>query len=133
MAGGPGPSCAGCHDPAVSPPDLPGLQRSGRGLLLRTRHGNKLLDVPSMAHPAHDAYAGQAECAACHALWSYNDQTTHLLLWLDDDVDPWERLAVQSMAAVESLIENAMDFDADELPLAMPDGITRRAAAWRMV
>jgi hypothetical protein len=119
-------TCRSCHDPAENqPPALPALQRS-KGRLVLTDVNGKDHEVPRLRHPAHEKYSQRGACQVCHAQWSFNDRSTHLLLSYSEDVDPWDRLTVQSSSVVETFLEHNLYSIEDELEPAMPDSITGR-------
>ncbi len=57
--------------------------------------------VPQMSHPAHKKYGETATCTACHALWTYSDEGTHLFRQDAEEYDDWEALSVQGSYEVE--------------------------------
>ena len=77
-----------------------------------------------MKHPDHKKYGDRVVCQVCHAQWSYNDTTTHLLRNDSDDYDPWSSQVTQSSSAVEELLEHNLYTEGEELPPEMPDTVT---------
>ena len=92
--------------------------------VLTARHTGKEHPVPQLSHPAHRQYGDQVSCQVCHAQWSFNDSTTHLLRSDTDDFDSWERLTVQSSSEVEQLLDHNLYSDEDELSPTMKNSIT---------
>ncbi|MDO5675690.1 MAG: hypothetical protein Q4G66_12375 [bacterium] len=119
-------TCRTCHDwkPAENSPALGNVRvREGKLLLTGLADGKEHL-VPQMQHPAHQEFGQRADCQVCHAQWSYNDTTTHLLLSYDDDYDPWFWLTVQGSSEVEKRLEDGLySYQAEEGP-AMRDGLS---------
>ncbi len=119
-------SCEDCHSPApASPLPLKNLRRHNKQLILKALDGRDH-PVPAISHPAHSAYKGQVACQVCHAQWAFNDGSSHLLLSYSDDVDPWDRLTVQSSSEVENFLEHNLYSDEDELETSMLDSINGR-------
>ena len=118
-------TCDGCHDwrPGKPAPLLRNLQARDKTLVLTSRRSGKEYTIPAMKHPVHQLYRKSVACQVCHAQWSVNDSTTHLLLSKTDEYDPWERLTVQSSSEVETLLEHNLGAT-DELPTTMRDGLT---------
>lgn len=119
----PAVTCASCHDPAAGQLSLPNLKVNNGKYILTTRDKVEH-EIPLPVHPAHVQYSGKVDCQVCHGQWGFNDRPTHLLRSLDDDVDPWERLTVQSNSTVERILEHNLYSDEDELSLTMQDTIT---------
>jgi len=118
-------TCATCHgwQPDRTDPLPANLQVQDNRLVLLDQAGKKH-PVPIMQHPAHAQYNNKVACQVCHGQWSFNDQQTYLLRSETDDYDMFERLTVQSSSWVEELLNHNLYSDEDELPPAMPDGIT---------
>jgi hypothetical protein len=118
-------TCRGCHDPEPETvPLLAGVRSNGNELILTTSADQKEHLIPRLKHPAHEKYGTEVDCQVCHAQWSFNDRSTHLLLSYSDEVDPWDRLTVQSSSVVENFLEHNLYSDEDELEPAMPDAVT---------
>lgn len=121
-------TCRTCHQLAARslPPEvLPtNLKIENNIPLLTARLTGKIHPVPQMTHPAHKQYGESVSCQVCHAQWSFNDSTTHLLRSDTDDYEPWELLRVQSSSTVEKLLEHNLDSNEEELPSTMPDTVT---------
>ena len=121
----PSVQCVDCHAPeSSSSPDPVNLRTEGEQLFLSIQGDEQERLVPRLQHPAHSTYKEQVSCQVCHAQWAYNDGTTHLLLSYSENVDPWDRLAVQSSSAVERFVEHNLYTEEDELAPALPDQIT---------
>ncbi len=123
--------CVDCHAPGASPA-LANLRIQGNDVFLKTQNNDEERLVPGLKNPAHDKYNDQVSCQVCHAQWSYNDGTTHLLLSYSEDADPWDRLAVQSSAEVERFVEYNVYTDEDERAPSLPDQINgqQKAGIW---
>lgn len=120
------PTCMSCHEWQPGTPLPQGLvvEADGTTLTLTGKASGKKHPIPQLKHPAHKQYIKQVSCQVCHAQWAVNDGTVSLLLSSSDDLNQWERLTVQGSSYVEQVLEhNLYSFD-EELPLAMPDGIT---------
>lgn len=117
-------TCASCHDGSKLEYLLPHGVTSENGTFTYTskRSGNRH-PLPIMTHPAHKLN-DRVQCQVCHAQWTFNDSTTHLLRSDLDDYDDWDRLTVQGSAELEQLLEHNLDYDNEELPPAMTDKIT---------
>ena len=94
-------------------------------LFLTPKAGGPARAVPPMRDPAHRTFGRTVACQDCHGQWNFNDSTTHLLLSYDEDVEPWERLTVQSSSEIESLLADHL-FNQAERPITMLDGLTGR-------
>ena len=115
--------CTTCHAPGSS--RLPvNVRKKGKQLILKDVTSSREHLIPQLEDPAHKKYGNQVACQVCHAQWAFNDRPTHLLLSYLDDVDPWERLTVQSSSAVEHFLEHNLNSDEDELLPSMPDALT---------
>ncbi len=129
-------SCTSCHGwkPGRPVPTLRNLNISNNALLLTARSSGKEYTVPSLQHPAHQQFQNKVACQVCHAQWSFNDSTTHLLLSKVEDYEPWERLTVQSSSEIERLLEHNINSGQQELPPTMRDGLTgvSRPGVWYM-
>ncbi|NOQ45750.1 MAG: hypothetical protein GQ559_03620, partial [Desulfobulbaceae bacterium] len=123
---GSGISCLTCHGwrPDDPKPNLAHIKIKGEQLNLHARQSGKIHAIPQLKHPAHQQYKDLVDCQVCHAQWSFNDHTTHLLLSTLDEYDAWDRLTVQSSSEVEALLEHNLYSDEDEMEPAMRDGIT---------
>ncbi len=127
----PSVQCLDCHGSDVSPA-VSKLRVQGNERILQLYKSEEERLVPRLQHPAHIRYKDQVSCQVCHAQWSYNDGTTHLLLSYSEDVYPWDRLAVQSSSAVERFVEYNLYTEEEELAPSLPDQITgkRKAGIW---
>ncbi len=119
-------TCFTCHGWTASSslPPVKSLSLDDTTLVLTTRSTNTKHRVPPLQHPAHSLYANKVDCQVCHAQWSFNDASTHLMLSETDEYDKWERLTVQSSSAVETLLDHNLYSNEEELDPAMRDGIT---------
>ncbi len=119
-------SCSSCHRAEATSPPFPLVQRDQETntFFLTGKKSLKKHIIPQLQHPAHAEYGNQVACQACHAQWSYNDGSTHLLRSELDVYDPWERLTVQGSSEVEFLLEHNLYSDEDEIVPGMSDGIT---------
>lgn len=118
------PSCRSCHDRALLKESLPqGVSVTGDAFVFTIKDTGETLPLTTMTHPAHKL-VDRVDCQACHAQWSFNDGSTHLLRSDLDDYEEWDRLTVQGSHELETLLENNLDFDKEELPPAMTDKIS---------
>ncbi len=127
-------SCRTCHAwvPADKTPDLANVHATAGKLILTGVESGREHLVPQMRHPAHQQYGQRVDCQVCHAQWSYNDTTTHLLLSYDDDYEPWFWLTVQGNSEVEKRLEEGLNsYRAEEGP-AMRDGLSGEVRAVSM-
>jgi hypothetical protein len=91
-------ACRTCHAfHAETAP--PALTAEGGQVLFTTPR--QTYQVPQLRHPAHHRYQATATCTACHALWTYNDQGTHLFRQDAEEYEPWEALSIQGSYEVE--------------------------------
>ncbi|WYD81414.1 MAG: hypothetical protein V8K32_03315 [Candidatus Electrothrix gigas] len=124
----PAVQCVDCHAPDISDtssfPALANLRAKGEQLFVKIQGDEQELLVPGLQHPAHEKYKHQVACQVCHAQWAYNDGTNHLLLSYSEDVDPWDRLAVQSSSAVEDFVQHNLYTEDQELAPSLPDQIS---------
>lgn len=125
-------TCRSCHQQSIDNYDsdeLPvNLTIIDNTLTLTARLTGKIHPVPQMTHPAHEQYGEKVSCQVCHAQWSFNDSTTHLLRSDSDDYAPWSMLIVQSSSTIENLLDHNLNSDEEELPAAMPDTITDKSS-----
>jgi len=120
-------SCSTCHQWHPGNRPLPdNLTIENDAPVLMERQSGKKHPIPQLSNPAHTRYGRQVACQVCHAQWSFNDSTTYLLRSETDEFSPWERLTTQSSSEVETLLNNNLNIDAEELPPVMKDGITGR-------
>ena len=107
-------------------PSLKNIRSENGQFILTGRKDNKEHPLPLLKDPAHAKYGDKVACQVCHAQWSFNDQSTHLLLSYSDDTELWESLAVQS----DYEAENFLNGEEDE-PF-MSDAITgkRKKGIW---
>ena len=118
------PKCDDCHNyQAAQNTSHYKISKRNEKLYLQTAAGNSH-EIPQLKDPAHELYGKKVACQVCHAQWSYNDSTTHLLYSASDDYDLWERLTVQGSQEVEKILEHNLYGDGAELPPTMKDGIT---------
>ncbi len=124
LKSGPKPSCKGCHQQEILKKSLPeNVSETGNGFVLSSKDGNKH-PLPVMTHPAHNNQKHKFSCQACHAQWTFNDFNKHLMRSDTDNYDIFENLSVQGSSDIETIVENNIDFDKNELPLVMTDKLT---------
>lgn len=119
-------TCRSCHGwkAAEGRPVLSNMRVSEGKLLLTCLAGGRERLVPQMQHPAHQEFSQRVDCQVCHAQWSFNDTTTHLLLSYEEDYEPWFWLTVQGSSEVEKRLEDGLNsYQAEDGPL-MRDGIS---------
>lgn len=124
MYGGAKPSCAGCHDTNRLKENLPPRVEPAGGSYVFTSQSGRIHTIPVLSHPAHQRYGDTVSCQACHALWSFKDSGTDFLRMDTDEIDSFSALTVQGSYEIERLLENNLDFDREERPLAMTDTLT---------
>jgi hypothetical protein len=120
-------TCTDCHAPEANRlPQLQNVRFENGQLILTGRQDNKEHPVPLLKNPAHTKYGKKIACQVCHAQWSVNDQSTHLLLNYSDDIELWETLAVQSSSEAESFLNG------EEYAPVMSDAITgtKKQGVW---
>jgi hypothetical protein len=122
-------SCATCHRSAQNKnaPLPDNVSREANDLVLTSAKNGKKHVIPPLTHLAHEQYGRQVACQVCHAQWSFNDSTTHLLRSETDDFLSWERLSVQGSSEIEQLLDHNLNSGKEELPTTMRDGITGEA------
>lgn len=129
-----GLTCAACHAKSkLQSESLPAnISQKEDTYILRSHNENRLHEIPLLKHPAHDNYGKEVTCQVCHAQWSFNDQKTNLLRSDIDEYEAFARLTVQGSSEIEKLLNNNLDFDAEELPHGMTDKISGqfRAGIW---
>ena len=119
------PRCTTCHgwQPGKPRPSQDNLKLQETGLVVVSATSGKEHPVPRMRHEAHRRYGATVACQVCHGQWSFNDSTTHLLLAMDDNLEPWERLTVQGSSEVEQTLEHHLTATSTG-GLTMRDGLT---------
>ncbi|MFT5701889.1 MAG: hypothetical protein ACI8ZB_004791 [Desulforhopalus sp.] len=123
MRSGNKPTCAGCHDAKDLAAQLPErVSKKDNGYILRAQSG---MDhpIPTLTHPAHFTNSDSISCQACHAQWSFDDRGKHFLRMDTDEIDSFSGLSVQGNYEIETLLTNNLDYDKDELPIAMTDSL----------
>ncbi|MBI5559383.1 MAG: hypothetical protein HY885_17295 [Deltaproteobacteria bacterium] len=119
-------TCASCHlwQPGDKIP-LDNLKEENGSLILTRRLGDRNTGaVPRLSHPAHERYQNKADCAVCHAQWSFSDEGTHLLRLDTKDFEPWSALYIQGSSEVEEQLINALYGDDSYEYVFMTDKIT---------
>ncbi|MCB2214836.1 hypothetical protein [Desulfofustis glycolicus] len=120
-----GPTCSACHDrkrKETLPPA--GITDTADGPVFISAATTRSFPVPQLRHPAHAAYRDTAVCLACHARWTFNDGTTHLVRIDHDDFYDFFRLSVDGSSEVKTIIESHIDFDGAWLDPVMTDKFT---------
>ncbi len=92
-------SCRDCHAFASTTSHQASLKKEDEKTFFTSAERTYL--VPQMSNPAHKKYGAIATCTACHALWTYNDEGTHLFRQDAEEYDDWEALSVQGSYEVE--------------------------------
>ncbi len=125
MGSAAGPNCSACHDSKQrGSPSPAGLTDTADGPIFVSAATARSFPVPQLRHPAHAAYRDTAGCLACHARWTFNDGTTHLLRIDHDDLYDFFRLSVDGSSEVRTIIESHIDFDGAWLDPVMTDKFT---------
>ena len=83
-----------------------------------------ILPLPLMVHPAHQKFGKQVSCQGCHALWSFDDDQTHLVRIDHDDLDELEKLTLDGSSEVFGILSSHMEFDGEWLDPVMNDKFT---------
>ncbi len=123
-----GTRCLDCHGwtPANPLPALRNVTPRDARLILTGVQSGREHPVPRLQHPAHREYGAQVDCQVCHAQWSYNDSSSHLLLSYSTDFDPWFWLSVQGSSEVERRVEEGLYGHSEQVP-GMRDGVNGRS------
>lgn len=117
-------SCASCHDTQQLKTQLPErVTQKGNNYIL-TSHSGKEYHLPTLIHPAHFRDDITISCQGCHAQWSFDDRGKHFIRIDSDELESYSALTVQGNYEIESLLTNNLDYDKDELPVAMTDSLT---------
>jgi len=125
MGTGAGPNCSACHEhKRQESPSPAGMSDTADGPVFVSAATARSFPVPQLRHPAHAAYRDTAGCLACHARWTFNDGTTHLLRIDHDDLYDFFRLSVSGSSEVRAIIESHIDFDGAWLDPVMTDAFT---------
>ncbi len=124
MGLGTGLHCVDCHDPNQYQPATAVIIRDGADTLFSSAATSLRLRIPAMRHPAHEQYAARAVCQACHARWTFNDGSTHLLRIDHDDFFEFFRLSVDGSSEVTRIIASHIDDDGEWLDPVMSDKFT---------
>jgi hypothetical protein len=120
-----GPTCSACHDrKRQERPPPAGISETTDGLLFVSAATARSFPVPQLRHPAHTAYRNTAGCLACHARWTFNDGTTHLLRIDHDDFYDFFHLSTDGSSEVKTIIESHIDLDGAWLAPVMTDKFT---------
>jgi hypothetical protein len=119
------PQCAVCHDPnSLSRSTHPAITGGPKEFVFLSSATGRSFALPQLRHPAHQAYEATATCQACHARWTFNDGTIHLLRIDHDDLYDFFRLSVDGSSEVKQIIESHIDFDGAWLDPVMTDKFT---------
>ncbi|MBE0583693.1 MAG: cytochrome c3 family protein [Desulfofustis sp.] len=114
--------CTVCHDPtSLLRSTHPAIINGPEGFVFVSPATGRTLALPQLRHPAHQAYEATATCQACHARWTFNDGTIHLLRIDHDDFYDFFRLSVDGSSEVKEIIESHIDFDGAWLDPVMTD------------
>ena len=89
-------ACTDCH------------KQQGEPVSLVAKLTGKKLLAPALRNRAHIGFIDRADCAVCHAQWSFSDEGTHLIRLDAMDFEPWADLTVQSSYEVEEQLEDAL-------------------------
>lgn len=126
-------SCRSCHDREELGKGLvDGVVQQNDIYVFNSKGDHSAHAIPLMKDPAHNQYKEQIDCQVCHALWSFNDQPTHLLRNDVDDYEQFYHLLSQGNSEVANLLTISMDFNKDyPLPFTS-DKITgeKRLGVW---
>ncbi len=127
------PSCSSCHSSQLLTKHLPPQVAEVNGTFtLYSRGDGRGHIMPIMHNPAHTTYGQTVDCQVCHAQWAYNDRGTHLLRSDTDNYSDFLYLTVQGSSRVEQILDNNLDFEAEEIEPEMADTITNelRPGIW---
>ena len=117
-------SCESCHVETELISTLPrGVKKIADHYIFHAVDGRDH-PLPTLRHPAHFTYQGQVTCQACHAQWTFNDLGKHYIRYDNDGYDTWDALTTQGNFTVQSILENNLDFDKDEIPPEMDDKLS---------
>ncbi len=120
-------SCATCHDKELLEQTLPpGISREKNIYTFTSAASGTVHQLPLMSHPAHPGSRGKIHCQVCHAQWSYNDGSQHLLRSDIDEYNQWDKLRVQGNSEIEQLLEHNLNYDNEELPPATSGAMTQQ-------
>ncbi len=112
-------SCAACHDATFLEQETPpGISGEKENYTFTSAATGTEHPLPLLRHPAHAGTQGKIHCQVCHAQWSYNDGSQHLLRSDIDEYDQWDKLRVQGSSEIEQLLEHNLNYDNEELPPA---------------
>ncbi len=113
-------TCTSCHTYNGEPSPLKIQLKENKPTLMT---GNKELSIPQLKHPAHEKYKNKATCTVCHAVWSFNDEGTHLFRQDAEEYDEWEAISIQGSFEVEHEIYSNINTDGYPYPF-MSDKLT---------
>ncbi|MBU0681798.1 MAG: cytochrome c3 family protein [Proteobacteria bacterium] len=92
-------ACDDCHAFRSAVNRQQALKKEGAAVIFTTPE--RTYTVPQKRNPAHSKYGKIATCTACHALWSFNDEGTHLFRQDAEEYEAWEALSIQGSYEVE--------------------------------
>ncbi|WP_284154438.1 hypothetical protein [Desulfofustis limnaeus] len=125
MGAAPPPSCTGCHEyESIAGRGSAAASPAAAQRIFTSSATGLQLPIPALRHPAHNVYRDKATCLACHARWTFNDGTTHLLRIDHDDLYDYFRLSVDGSSEVQRIIGSHIDFDGEWLDPVMTDKFT---------
>lgn len=107
------PSCNDCHNVQEDrPTPLPVSSKEGKTYFTSAATGKTHL-VPQLTDAAHVQYGDRFSCQVCHAQWSFNDGSIHLLRIDHEEFDNFYKLSVDGSYEVQRIIESHIREDGD--------------------
>lgn len=125
MGAGPSATCESCHDRGqLQTNDNPSISYMNDQYLFTSSTTGSSLVLPVMVDPVHQKYAPLVSCHVCHALWTFDDEQTHLIRIDHDDLDDLEKLTLDGSSEVLQIVSSHMEFDGEWLDPVMKDKFT---------
>lgn len=118
-------SCLNCHEQdLIVRQNLAAIKVQNTGYQYTSPSTGKRFNLPVMKHPAHEEFNKKVSCQACHARWSFYDESTHLIRIDHDDFDEFYKLSLDGSYEVNQIITSNLDIDGEWLEPSMTDKFT---------
>jgi len=126
MGTGTRPDCRACHRHDTGQQQYSISTVAGE-TIFTSAATKKTFRIPQLSHEAHDKYGSRFSCQVCHAQWSFNDGTTHLLRVDHEEFDNFYKLSNDGSYETFRIIWSQVSEDGDLYEPVMTDKFTGEA------
>jgi len=123
-------SCEGCHVKGDHPAIL--TAADGQMTLLRGEGRPVPRWNPELIPHRVERHAAKVKCAACHAMWSFQDYGFHLMLEERADYWKWAPLAAQNDPQIQELLARNVGTEAELIPPTGRGLPAKPESAWEL-